>query len=212
MPRTSFKNDPSEERQRLLQLDGKYNVYRVKDNRGFWRIECDCTDFHKQKPGCAKGCAHVMELMKTHADVNSVVWLEPQVRVTAIVNPGLEAWFRLDDADENDFRQVTLCVVDHTSPADRTRFFQQKPMGLLHKNSGRLELRHLVLEWIISLSVEGLACRAHYHAPGQSPYENMDAHITSRGNPGFPVLVDLFDLYTTGNCRACNENSAVPEL
>lgn len=203
-----FGNDPPEEKKVLQAIDG-FNIEQVRDVRDFWRIECRCSQFHKARQGLAKWCDHAQALLKNHQDVQGERILDPRVRVTVIINPGLEAYFELEDPDENGFRTVYLVVPDETSPAASTRFFQKKPMGLIHAGSGRLELRTLVLEWLIGLTTDGMACRAGHHLVDTSPYERQDDYITSRGNPGFAVLVDMFDLYTTGNCRACNEGSEV---
>jgi hypothetical protein len=200
-----YSNDPPEEKLELFRTEDSFVVSQLKDNRNFWRIECNCSSFHKAKAGLAKWCDHAQDLLKTHHDVHEGRMLNPTVRVTVIINPALEAWFTLDDPDENGFRQVHLVVPDMSSPATACRYFLRKPMGLIHFSSGRLELRTMMLEWLISLTVEGLDCRASTHQAGSSPYENMEEYVTSRGNPGFAVLVDVFDLFTTGNCRACNQ-------
>lgn len=208
-----FQTSPAERRNNLRNIDN-IKLDQVEDPRGFWRIECNCQAFHKAPYGLAKWCDHAQDLLKTHGDVDFEGGriLDPWVRVTVIINPGLEAWFLLDDPDESGFRTVTLVVPDDTSPATNTRFFLKKPMGLIHENSGRLELRTLMLEWLIGQTGEGQECRAVHHEHGASPYENQDKYTTSRGNPGFAVMVDYFDLFTTGNCRSCNQNNGVPDL
>lgn len=212
-----FSQPDVEESTLLFAHPDGWKVSQTEDKWGFWRITCSCPQFDKNKPGAAKWCEHAQDLLKSHGDVKwapdrqETKLMDPRVMVVGIISPGIEAYFSLTDPDQIDIRAVSLVVINRKKN-DTLQYTMEIPMGFIHANSGRLEIRNMLIEWLIGKTGEEYHCKSPYHLQNTSPYEKPGEFLTQRGNPGFPHLVDMYDLVTTGNCRQCNEADGIPDV
>lgn len=179
------------------------------DDEGFWYLTCDCPIWLMQKPGKARSCPHVVEILRNGEDVTDVEMLDVFVLVTCSEQPDITARISLGDPDLAKMRSVVIMVpnLDPQGPPWKHDNF----LGFIHQAEGRAAIRRLVLEWIVELEAEQMTCGAPHHVPQGSPWENKHKHRTTAGLPDFSLMADLFDLYMTGHCRRCTEDSGVPQ-
>lgn len=193
---------------------GTFRVSEVFDTDGAARLECNCSQFQMTKPGDHKFCDHLRFVLDKNMDGrNSLMGpksLSFRTWVPVFQSPGLTMMVYVQN-DKDGLHPVELKRNGLTSDGN----IETELLGFIRTGTGRGAVRNLIVDWLVEKAAGTLpGCKSSYHT---GLVGRKDASLETLP-PGYFKpdakldLCNVADLLVTGNCRACNEDSGVPDI
>ena len=174
-------------------------------------ILCRCARFRKHQ-----WCPHTRRAILDGWDVEDGVTLQHSTIVPLFFDSDHYVPVMIKPP-ENNLRAVHLVCgfLDPVSTKDLGL------VGFIAPHQGRRAVRPMILEWFAAKHLEWSeggypSCQSQAHAEGHSPCERWVTHpdffLTEDGLPKRSLIIDIWSLLATGNCRTCVTNDGIPDI
>lgn len=197
---------------------GLKQVEEFNDGLACHVISCSCVTYHKQWENTINYCEHVERIIQERQDKLDL-FTDMAVYVPIYSKPALAPIVHLIGTNDPDIIKAELrwspAMARATTPETSVH------LGFVLPSQGRLDLRELILDWLVENSADLPRCTALQHyanypwgmiaLPGHPTLE-PGTHFEQFDPSRRDHMACLFDLLVTERCRMCNLDDGVPDL